>query len=563
MLVILVGYWLLAIAHGARPIARTEYGPVEGIEMETYGRRKIYGFFNIPYTEDVNSRRRFEELKDPAPWYDVFDAGGPPKDCPYVTISNDLTGVENCLGINIFSPLPPNPPYSARLYPVVVYIHGGAYYFYSGGDFGPRYLLDKDVVLVTINFRIGIPGFGSTGDYILPGNLGLKDQVKALKWIQRNIRNFGGDKNLVTLVGMSSGASCVHLHYISPQSRGLFHRGFMSGGAATEFWSMSPAPLRTLELVAKNLKCPTDTPFDIVVCLERVPARELAMSVRTVQVGIVPIAPFAPVLDEFSRDPFLTEYPYEALRAGHAANLPLVVSDVLTGGIFPGAPIVEDEDAMRLIDQNWNYAGDLLLGLKDNILDVYLNDTLRLIRQFYFGDSPINRFVENPFIKMISDRYFLANAMKAVALQARHNPQVYFYLFDYKGGQSTAQALSQTPNKYNASHIDDMLYFFNATQVRSLEQNSTDLRMIDRMTTMLANFARTGVPYFGGNVDFRPVSQQTSIFGPINLLRIRSPDDMKMEEFKNLGNIKFWESLPFLSPRKTTYYRSNMKEKFP
>lgn len=60
MLVILVGYWLLAIAHGARPIARTEYGPVEGIEMETYGRRKIYGFFNIPYTEDVNSRRRFE-----------------------------------------------------------------------------------------------------------------------------------------------------------------------------------------------------------------------------------------------------------------------------------------------------------------------------------------------------------------------------------------------------------------------------------------------------------------------------------------------------------------------
>lgn len=79
-------------------------------------------------------------------------------------------------------------------------------------------------------------------------------------------------------------------------------------------------------------------PIDIYLYITRFTLKDCSVvRFSPIQVGIVPIAPFAPVLDEFSRDPFLTEYPYEALRAGHAANLPLVVSDVLTGGIFPGA----------------------------------------------------------------------------------------------------------------------------------------------------------------------------------------------------------------------------------
>lgn len=104
---------------------------------------------------------------------------------------------------------------------VVVYIHGGAFMFGSGREYKPHYLLDKDdIVFVSINYRLGPLGFASTGDEYVPGNNGLKDQVAALKWIQRNIAAFGGNPGAVTIAGMSAGGASVHYHMLSPMSQG-------------------------------------------------------------------------------------------------------------------------------------------------------------------------------------------------------------------------------------------------------------------------------------------------------------------------------------------------------
>lgn len=126
------------------------------------------------------------------------------------------------------------------------WLHGGGYTTQSGGIslYGPQYLLDKDIVLVTINYRLGVLGtyihfqlftkfetrtiflificigFLSTEDNVLPGNYGLKDQVLALKWVQSNIIQFGGDPKNVIISGESSGSVCVGLHLLSPLSRG-------------------------------------------------------------------------------------------------------------------------------------------------------------------------------------------------------------------------------------------------------------------------------------------------------------------------------------------------------
>lgn len=106
---------------------------------------------------------------------------------------------------------------------VFVYIHGGAFQFGAGIGYGPHYLLDgDDFVYVSINYRLGPLGFASTGDGLLPGNNGLKDQVAALKWVQRNIAVFGGNPGAVTIAGMSAGAASVHYHLISPMSLGEF-----------------------------------------------------------------------------------------------------------------------------------------------------------------------------------------------------------------------------------------------------------------------------------------------------------------------------------------------------
>jgi len=92
---------------------------------------------------------------------------------------------------------------------------------FGGSDIGnPVYFMDEDVVLVTTQYRLGVLGFLSSGDETISGNMGMKDQVQALKWIQANIKDFGGDPNTVTIFGESAGAASVHFHLFSPLSEG-------------------------------------------------------------------------------------------------------------------------------------------------------------------------------------------------------------------------------------------------------------------------------------------------------------------------------------------------------
>lgn len=104
--------------------------------------------------------------------------------------------------------------------------------------YSPNFLLMEDIVLVTINYRVGILGFLKLKDTSLgvPGNAGLKDQVLALKWVQKNIRKFGGDPNNVTIFGESAGSASVNYLVISPASKGLFHKAIMHSGTVLNPW---------------------------------------------------------------------------------------------------------------------------------------------------------------------------------------------------------------------------------------------------------------------------------------------------------------------------------------
>jgi cholinesterase len=97
-------------------------------------------------------------------------------------------------------------------------------------------LVEKNVTIVTLNYRLGVYGFLSLNDSSLnvPGNAGLKDQRLALKWVQQNIANFGGDPNQVTLFGLSAGGGSTHYHMLSENSRGLFHKAIAMGSNALQ-----------------------------------------------------------------------------------------------------------------------------------------------------------------------------------------------------------------------------------------------------------------------------------------------------------------------------------------
>lgn len=167
--------------------------------------------------------------QSPEPWSEPHNTLAYGNVCPQLTFNGKtFIGDEDCLFINVFTPDPaPSQPL-----PVIFAIHGGAYQRGSAEYFGPDFLLNENVVLVTFNYRLGALGFLSLANAEHPGNNGLKDQLLALRWVNRNIRNFGGDPSKITLYGQSSGASSAHLHLLSTQPKGLFQRVILSSGSA-------------------------------------------------------------------------------------------------------------------------------------------------------------------------------------------------------------------------------------------------------------------------------------------------------------------------------------------
>ncbi|KAL1132550.1 hypothetical protein AAG570_010503 [Ranatra chinensis] len=128
---------------------------------------------------------------------------------------------EDCLHVNVYTK-EVKGEHDYFLRPVIVFFHSGGWF--SGTNrsdwLGPDYLLDEDILLVTVNYRLGPLGFLSTNDEHAVGNYGMKDQVLALKWVKHNISAFGGNPNNVTISGYSAGSISVMLHMLSPMSNG-------------------------------------------------------------------------------------------------------------------------------------------------------------------------------------------------------------------------------------------------------------------------------------------------------------------------------------------------------
>ncbi|GMR43155.1 hypothetical protein PMAYCL1PPCAC_13350, partial [Pristionchus mayeri] len=189
-------------------------------------------------------------------------------------------GLEDCLYLNVFAPVWEPPKDDG--FPVMVFIHGGAFEMGSAVTFGDinicENIIPDDVIFVTIQYRLGYLGFFSTGDSKCPGNLGLWDQVAALKWVQRNIEAFGGNKYNITLLGLSAGAASVDLLHCSPHSTELFQRAILMAGAAECRWAFNqsmPAQCRAKaeKLGVKGWK----DSEELLDKLREIPAEKLAV----------------------------------------------------------------------------------------------------------------------------------------------------------------------------------------------------------------------------------------------------------------------------------------------
>jgi para-nitrobenzyl esterase len=303
-------------------------------------------FKGIPFAR----AHRFGHPRPPEPWTGVRDATeyGPAAPQNPDPVLERMFGAPpfpideaECLTLNVWTPAVDD----ARR-PVMVWIHGGAFLNGSGRDLvfdGTRLAARGDVVVVTLNYRLGVFGFlhleGRTGS----GSLGLLDQIAALEWIRLNIEAFGGDPGNVTLFGQSAGAMSVAALLAVPSATALFHKAIVQSGSAEGLTDIAGATAVTAEFLDL---LGIDDPGD--KRLLELPTKELLRAQHELSQAMRDRGgfglPFGPVLD----GSLLSRQPLDAVRTGSAAGIPLIVGSNLEEGrmfteLVPDAPPVTAE----------------------------------------------------------------------------------------------------------------------------------------------------------------------------------------------------------------------------
>ncbi|KAM4833732.1 pyrethroid hydrolase Ces2e-like [Thomomys bottae] len=223
----------------ASPIRTTHTGQVRGSLVHLKDLNVgVHTFLGIPFAKPPVGPLRFAPLEPPEPWSGVRDGTSHPACCLQNTDMMNMLKMfnlsvprfsmsEDCLYLNMSSPA--SAQEGSNL-PVMVWIHGGALVVGLDSVIDESRLASiEDVVVVTIQYCLGVPGYFSTGDQHATGNWGYLDQVAALSWVQQNIAHFGGNP---TIFGVSASGTSVSSHVVSPMYQGLFHGAIMESGVA-------------------------------------------------------------------------------------------------------------------------------------------------------------------------------------------------------------------------------------------------------------------------------------------------------------------------------------------
>ncbi|KAK9685539.1 Carboxylesterase family [Popillia japonica] len=460
------------------------------------------GFYGIPYAKAPVGDLRFQEPQKVPPWAGVWIANNTRLTCVQVDHVPEppggrYQGDEDCLYVNVF--FPGKKPQTKDLLDVIVFIHGGGFMFGSMNNHGAKFLMDRDVVLVTMNYRLGVFGFLSTEDEAVPGNNGLKDQVLALEWIHNNILYFGGNPNSVTLTGLSAGAASVHFHYLSPLSRGLFHRGISMSGTALGPSKMQENALEKARIIGAHLGCTQESTKSLISCMNQRPTQEIVEAIKVLRLWLYyPYSPIAAVVETKGDNKFLTDQPWSLLATGNFHDLPWLNSVTSAEGLYPGAEFWEKDEYIVELETKWNYLIPHILDYNYTIPREQRDFISETIKKIYLANEVLSRDNFMKFINIISDRMFCISAENAATLQAeRSKSEVYYYYFNYIGEEkeSDTESFTGSKEKLGTAHGDDTMFVFSnpSKSKETLSKNDKEIKNI--LLNIWTSFAKSKCEY--------------------------------------------------------------------
>ncbi|XP_052741654.1 juvenile hormone esterase isoform X2 [Bicyclus anynana] len=473
------------------PIVAVTEGKLSGNVRETSNGTQYVSFKGVPYAKPPINELRFTAPEPPEPWEGVRDAT---KECnicaQFDRESLKVIGDEDCLYLNVYTPSLPQA--DASLLPVMVFSHGGGFVYGNGTDdtiHGPDYLIEKNVVVVSLNYRLGVLGFLNLDCKEAPGNMGLKDQVQALKWVQQNIKNFNGDPNNVTIFGISAGGASVEYLMLAPMAKGLFHKAIAQSGSSLLPWAQNNniKEYATMIPVIKK-KVITDNQ-DLLTFLKTMSIEDLISTAMMVlasekvkgglHFGFVPS-----IEKQGDWEPFFTKSTYELLAQGEFNKVPFISGFCTREGLLmlPYSELFEKiEKDKKFVDLlPFNLDDKQKIEYESKFKTVYLEGNTEYDEQDSFA------------IDYFTDLDFLGGVYVATSLIAKNNSPVYFYEFKYDGNLNYLKKKLKI-DREGACHGDDGGYLVKSDLLKG-NLSDTDKLVRDRMCQMWTNFATFGDP---------------------------------------------------------------------
>jgi para-nitrobenzyl esterase len=479
LMAIPAGYAAAGGIHPSRNnvIAITDTGPIVGLRTDTMNE-----FLGIPYAAPPVGDLRWRPPQRAERWHKLRDATEFANHCPQFTTPFGLQSFnEDCLYLNVYTPTERRGWHIGRRYPVMVWFHGGAGFLGESDDYDPTRLVDnEDVVVVTVNYRLGFLGFlahpaltaetnyGGSGDY------GFMDQQAALRWVQRNIKNFGGNPRNVTIFGESFGALSVHTQLASPEAAGLFDRAIVQSGA----YYLNTTPLAVAEAVgtaaATAMGCPGND-ATTAACLRSLPVTTLLANQSS--------AGFTGNID----NKVLTQPIGAALQSGEFNQVPVMEGSnhdewrlfvALSFELVP--PYVATDTT--------NYAARINASFGGLPLAPYITP--------YYPPSPATP--PGPSIALGAagtDGIFACNSRTAIRRMANFVP-----VFAYEFNDQNAPELFLPPDvvsgmPYGAAHASEIQYIMDVRPVVAAPALTPDqLKLADYMVSYWGHFARKANP---------------------------------------------------------------------
>ncbi|XP_060847593.1 juvenile hormone esterase-like isoform X1 [Rhopalosiphum padi] len=546
------------------PVVRIKNGAIKGQNLKSRNGRDFYSFTAIPYAKPPIDELRFKPPEKVDSWESILDATKESNMCTqnnhfFSSIRHLTFGKEDCLYLNVYT-----PNVNGKL-PVMFWIHGGGFLAgHSGSNvYGPEYFMDKDVVFVSINYRLGLFGFISTEDDVIPGNYGLKDQVMALRWVQENIANFGGDPSQVTIFGESAGGASTGYHLLSPMSKGLFHKAILQSGTPMCRWAVSPPGLirKRTEAVATIAGCHFNTSEEILSCLKQLPANYIVeLHNKFIEWVNHPCIIFPPVVEscDLNQESFLCNHPFTDFK--QESFVPTIIglnSD--EGGVFAASLFNETSLQYPELSTDSNRLLPILLMYKHMSLPKHMDEINNRIIEKYFPSGKIESDSHLDAVKMIGDGSFITCTMD---MSIKLTSPVYFYLFVYQNEFSFNQFYGDCKKSLGVSHADELISLFSLKELNPKGLGDKDIEMSKLMVNIWVKFASSKIPTIDGTDNGKAWPEFTSI-GESVLLHI---DSVQPKVIKNPleKEYKFWSELPLLSRlnKFISPINSNIKDEF-